>query len=70
MSNPDEKKYHSYQDWLTWKGSWELINGRAYNMSPAPNSQHQFIVGELHFALPTFFQNKSCYVLVAEGKAC
>lgn len=33
MSNPDEKKLHTYQDWLTWDGAWELINGKAYNMS-------------------------------------
>lgn len=39
MSNPDEKKIHSYQDWLTWDGTWELINGKAYNMSPAPTSR-------------------------------
>ncbi|MEK3910556.1 Uma2 family endonuclease [Paenibacillus sp. FSL H7-0331] len=65
VSNPDEKKLHTYQDWLTWDGTWELINGKAYNMSPAPTSLHQFIVGELHFALRTFFQNRSCYVFVA-----
>jgi Uma2 family endonuclease len=34
-------------------------------MSPAPNSLHQFIVGELHYSLRTFFQNRSCYVFVA-----
>lgn len=65
MSNPDEKKIHTYQDWLTWDGTWELINGKAYNMSPAPTSLHQFIVGEIHFALRAFFQNRSCYVFVA-----
>ncbi|MBD0382629.1 Uma2 family endonuclease [Paenibacillus sedimenti] len=65
MSNPDEKKIYTYQDWLTWDGTWELINGKAYNMSPAPTSLHQFIVGELHFALRTFFQNRSCFVFVA-----
>jgi Uma2 family endonuclease len=65
VSNPDEKKLHTYQDWLTWDGTWELINGKAYNMSPAPTPLHQFIVGELHFALRTFFQNRSCYVFVA-----
>lgn len=65
MSNPVEKKVYSYADWLTWEGNWELINGTAYNMSPAPTSLHQFIVGELYFALRTFFQNRSCYVFVA-----
>ncbi|PWW01113.1 hypothetical protein DFQ01_1102 [Paenibacillus cellulosilyticus] len=65
VSKPEERKTHTYQDWLTWDGSWELINGKAYNMLPAPNSLHQFIVGELHFSLRTFFQNRSCFVFVA-----
>ncbi|MEC0238697.1 Uma2 family endonuclease [Paenibacillus dokdonensis] len=65
VSNPDEKKTHTYEEWLTWDGPWELINGRAYNMSPAPTSLHQFIGGELYFALRTFFQNRNCYVFVA-----
>jgi Uncharacterized protein conserved in cyanobacteria len=65
MSNPDEKKTYTYQDWLTWNGAWELINGKAYNMSPAPTAIHQYIVGELYFALRTFFQNRSCFVFVA-----
>ena len=34
-------------------------------MSPTPTSLHQFIVGELHFALRAFFQNRNCYVFVA-----
>ncbi|MHA6482858.1 Uma2 family endonuclease [Paenibacillus sp. strain BS8-2] len=65
MSSPDEKKHHTYQDWLSWDGAWELINGKAYNVSPAPTALHQFIVGELHFALRTHLQNQSCYVMVA-----
>lgn len=65
VSNPDENKFQTYQDWLAWEGSWELINGKAYNMLPAPTSLHQFIVGELHFALRTFFQNRNCYVFAA-----
>ncbi|OZB94250.1 Uma2 family endonuclease [Paenibacillus sp. XY044] len=65
MSTRDEKKMYTYQEWLTWDGTWELINGKAYNMSPAPTSLHQFIVGELHFALRTYLQNRDCYVFVA-----
>lgn len=30
-----------------------------------PNSLHQFIVGELYFALRTYLQNRDCYVFVA-----
>ncbi|OAS21401.1 hypothetical protein A8708_31545 [Paenibacillus oryzisoli] len=65
VSNPDEKKFHTYQDWLTWDGAWELINGKSYNMSPAPTSLHQYIVGELYYALRTFLQNRNCFVFVA-----
>ncbi|GAB1157737.1 Uma2 family endonuclease [Paenibacillus illinoisensis] len=65
MAKPDNKGIYNFQDWLTWEGTWELINGKAYNMSPAPTSLHQFIVGELHFSLRTFLQNRKCYVFVA-----
>lgn len=65
MAKPDNKGIYSFQDWLTWEGTWELINGKAFNMSPAPTSLHQFIVGELHFSLRTFFQNRKCIVFVA-----
>ncbi|MGG4141707.1 Uma2 family endonuclease [Paenibacillus algorifonticola] len=65
MSHPDEKKTHTYEDWLTWDGSWELIDGKVFNMSPALTSLHQYIVGELYFALRTFFQNRNCYVFMA-----
>jgi Uma2 family endonuclease len=65
MSNPDEKKQHTYLDWLSWDGAWELINGKAYNMSPAPTALHQFVVGELHFALRTHLQNNGYFVFVA-----
>ncbi|KQO01201.1 Uma2 family endonuclease [Paenibacillus sp. Leaf72] len=65
LSHPDEKKTHTYEDWLTWDGSWELIDGKVFNMSPAPTSLHQYIVGELYFALRTFFQNRNCYVFMA-----
>lgn len=65
MSKPDEKTIHTYKEWLSWDGSWELINGKAYSMSPAPNALHQFVVGELQFALRLYFQNQSCYVFSA-----
>ncbi|MBB6285288.1 hypothetical protein HNR34_003703 [Geobacillus subterraneus] len=55
---PDSNKIYTYADWKTWEGRWELINGKAYNMTPAPSTEHQFAVGELYFALRHFFQNK------------
>lgn len=48
-----------------WDGNWELIDGVPYNMTPAPTTHHQQIVGELFFALRTHFGNDGCSVLVA-----
>ncbi|GEN33502.1 Uma2 family endonuclease [Aneurinibacillus danicus] len=65
MKIPDESKTYTYKDWLVWEGRWELIHGKAYNMTPAPSSEHQFIVGELFFALRNFFKNIDCRVFVS-----
>lgn len=65
MNTPDPSKRHTYEDWKQWEGRWELIDGKAFNMTPAPSSEHQFAVGELFFALRTFFQNKNCLVFTA-----
>ena len=37
---------HTYQDYLAWPDEerWELIEGVAYDMSPAPSVKHQRIV--------------------------
>ena len=43
MAKPDNKGTYNFQDWLTWEGAWELINGKAFNMSPAPTSLHDLL---------------------------
>ncbi|MHB1404215.1 MAG: Uma2 family endonuclease [Desulfitobacteriaceae bacterium] len=65
MSIPDTSRQYTYEDWSKWDGRWELINGKAYNMTPAPSSQHQFTVGELFFMIRSFFNNKNCLVFTA-----
>jgi Uma2 family endonuclease len=62
---PEESRMYSYKDYMQWEGRWELINGVPHNMSPAPSWEHQFAVGELYFALRSYFGNKDCYVAVA-----
>ncbi len=49
MSLP-EPKHHGYtlEDWKQWEGRWELINGVAYDMTPAPSTNHQEISSNLH----------------------
>ena len=52
MSLP-ELKHPGYtvEDWKTWEGRWELINGAAYDMTPAPTLEHQRISSKLHLAI-------------------
>ncbi len=53
---------YSYADYLTWPDDerWELIDGVAYDMSPAPFVKHQEIVGNVFFVLKTFLKGKKC----------
>ena len=39
FSQPIE--YYTYEDYINWKGDWELIDGIAYTMAPAPMRKHQ-----------------------------
>jgi len=43
----DDFKYYTYNDYKDWDGAWELIDGVAYAMSPAPYPKHQKIVFKL-----------------------
>jgi len=43
----DNLPYYTYDDYITWDGDWELIDGVAYAMSPAPYPKHQKIVFEI-----------------------
>ncbi|MGG5253357.1 Uma2 family endonuclease [Neobacillus sp. SM06] len=62
---PEESKIYSYHEYIQWEGRWELINGVPFNMSPSPNLNHQFAVGELYYAFRSFFGNKDCFVAIA-----
>jgi Uma2 family endonuclease len=61
------KKGFTYADYLTWPDDerWELIDGEAYNMTPAPTTRHQNIVYNLSFILKSKLLNKSCRPFVA-----
>ncbi|MEW6236754.1 MAG: Uma2 family endonuclease [Candidatus Omnitrophota bacterium] len=56
MPLPQEKTKFTYRDYLTWPDDerWEIIDGTAYAMSPAPNLAHQAIVRNFI----TFLQQK------------
>ncbi len=54
----------TYADYLTWPDDerWEVIDGEAYAMSPAPSRRHQEISGELFRQIANHLKGKSCKV--------
>jgi len=58
---------YTYADYRTWPDDerWELIEGVAWNMSPAPAVRHQAILGELHIQVAPFVKGTRCRVFLA-----
>ena len=58
-----EKKF-TYGDYCTWPDDerWELIDGVAFDMTPAPSRQHSLVQGALQDILRPFFRGKPCEV--------
>lgn len=58
---------YTYGDYVSWPDEerWELIEGRAYSMSPAPNREHQRLSGALHNQIYNFLSNSECQVYAA-----
>ncbi len=63
----NENQRYTYGDYLKWPDEerWEIIDGVAYNMTPAPSVEHQRISGELFRQLANYLQGKSCEVFYA-----
>ena len=66
-SLPPSKQRFTYGDYLTWPEDerWELLNGIAYNMTPAPSRKHQEISGQLHTLFNNYLKGKPCRVYAA-----
>ena len=67
LAKKNDKKF-TYRDYVTWPGDerWELIDGEAYNMTPAPSIKHQKIVSNINVILSTHPQKKAeCFVGIA-----
>jgi Uma2 family endonuclease len=63
--SPDER--YTYKEYKSWPEGerWELIEGLAYAMSPAPTRSHQKFVVDLVVKLGVFLQGKPCELLVS-----
>ena len=57
----------TYKDYLSWPESerWELINGEAYDMSPAPTRRHQSISMYFSGVFSSYLKGKDCNVFAA-----
>jgi len=62
-----DPEHHTYGDYLTWPEDvrYELIDGEAYMMAPAPTVSHQDIAGEVYRQLGNALQGKPCRALIA-----
>lgn len=58
---------HSYDEYLRWPEDvrYELIDGVAYLMAPAPTVRHQDIAGEIFRQIANTLQGKPCRVFIA-----
>ena len=58
---------YTYADYLKWTidERLELIKGKIFRMSPAPNRRHQHYTGHLFRKLGNFLERKSCQVYIA-----
>jgi Uma2 family endonuclease len=63
----DLAKSYTYADYFSWKFEEriELIKGKIFRMSPAPNRIHQKLAGYIHIRLGNFLEGKSCEVYEA-----
>ncbi len=62
----DDIKY-TYADILSWTGNtrWELIDGIAYDMTPAPTRRHQEISRALFRQIDRFLAGAACQIFYA-----
>ncbi len=57
----------TWDDYRSWPDEerWELIGGVAYNMTPAPRTRHQSVLGGLFVALNRHFSGHPCKPFIA-----
>jgi len=48
---------YTYEDYLLFEGKWEIIDGIAFAMSPAPMKNHQRISNNIAWALKDFLKD-------------
>ncbi|MDQ3682369.1 MAG: Uma2 family endonuclease [Bacteroidota bacterium] len=67
VEEPDPSLSYTYADYLQWKFEErvELIKGRIFKMSPAPNPKHQQVSIKLSSRIFNLLEGKNCQVYAA-----
>ncbi|TVR87466.1 MAG: Uma2 family endonuclease [Spirochaetaceae bacterium] len=67
MEQVQEQRRYSWREYLSWPEweRYELIDGVAYAMSPAPRRRHQEIAGELFHQIYAQMRERDCSVFPA-----
>jgi len=67
LADLDLNKVYTYADYLKWtfEERVELIKGKIFKMSPAPNRKHQEISSYIHGEIYNFLPKKNCKVYSA-----
>ena len=62
-----KEKHYSYADYLQWPDEtrYELIDGEAFLMSPAPLVEHQEVAGEVYYQLRNQLDGQPCRPYIA-----
>jgi Uma2 family endonuclease len=63
---PRDRRY-TWTDYQNWPEGerWEIIDGVAYNMSPAPSTRHQRVAGNFYGVLYRLLAGKGCQPFMA-----
>ena len=60
-----EHPHYTFDDYKLWEGRWELIDGTAYAMSPAPSIDHQSVSNDIAWVLKNQLKDcKTCRALL------
>lgn len=52
--------HYTYDDWVSWEGKWELIEGHPIAMSPTPVPAHQRAAAEIRTELTLALRKSGC----------
>ena len=51
---------YNYEDYKSWKGDWELIDGIPFAMSPSAMGKHQFVASQLSRRIGNQLEDVDC----------